>query len=350
MDINVEYLKKVLNLTEEEFALYGEMLSELNELKDDEDLDLRKCVWKCEDVYSDIIHNVKFSILFYTRKYVKFVKKHMDILTIMMGNSRRDFINLIIPYDYLKECYENKEEILKRLDKLLELNISEFTFLSESEDFSNSFGYDKGLYFEIEKDSNNRKGFFTDGDIEIKDQEFFAADKFGYQRECHNLIRDTYLSEVTGANYLLHFSTVGCWFQYRMQIKNLMFDIDTLPTLEEFENGVFPESVMEEIESLQDLANQKQGYIDAVYDLDNINDMVKKLLSMCEYYTKQCELTRCQKEAKAIKQKLSVLRELYSDVCMLSDALTNECFDNALMDGKELDRALTKKRLNSRGY
>lgn len=345
MKVDVIFFKNVLNLNEEEFALYGEMIDELNELRKIKDFSLYGCAQSYKDI---VIEKRKFSGLFSLteRKYIKFIKKYVSILSKIMGDSLR-FGNLDISYDFLSECYGNKGEILKRLDKLLELNILDFTFLLESEDFSKDFGDDKELYFEIEKGSNNRTGFFTDGDIEIKNQDFLAADKYGYRRECHNSIRDIYLSEVTDANYVLHFSAGDLWFHRRvsMQIKDLMFDIDTLPTLEELQNGVFPESVICAIESLQEAAEKKQDYVDAVYDIDSMNDMAKRLLSMCEYYTRQCELTRCKKEAKAIKQKIIILKGLYDDICALGDSLTNECFDNDLMDGKELDRALTRKKV-----
>ena len=52
-------------------------------------------------------------------------------------------------------------------------------------------------------------------------------------------------------------------------------------------------------------------------------------------------------EAKAIKAKLEVINELYNDVIALKNAVTNESFENELMDERELGKALQKKRWES---
>lgn len=350
MNVDVIFLQNVLKLGEEEFVLYGEMLDELNELRKIKDFSLDGCAQSYKDI---VIEKRKFSGLFSLteRKYIKFIKKYVSILSKIMGDSLR-FGNLDISYDFLSECYVNKEEILKRFDKLVELGIYYFTLIPESNAFSNESGYYGQLYFEIDKVDKSRRGFFTDGKIEIKDQDYLWHDSFGSRYECHNRIHDIYVAEVEGANYVLQYTTNRLSYMRHvdMQIKDLMFDIDTLPTLEELQNGVFPESVICAIEPLQEEAEKKQDYVNAVYDIDTMNDMAKRLLSMCEYYTRQCELTRCKKEAKAIKQKIIILKGLYDDICALGDSLTNECFDNDLMDGKELDRALTKKKWDSNSH
>lgn len=350
MKVDVIFFKNVLNLNEEDFALYGEMIDELNELRKIKDFSLDGCALSYKDI---VIEKIKFSGLFSLseRKYIKFIKKYVSILSKIMGDSLK-FGNLDISYNYLIGCYENKGEILKRLDKLLELGICDFTLIPEANAFSYESGYCGQLYFEIDKVDNSRRGFFTDGKIEIKDQDYLLNDSFGSRYESHSRIYDIYVAEVEEANYVLQYTTnrLSYMRHVSMQIKDLMFDIDTLPTLEELQNGVFPESVICAIEPLQEAVEKKQDYVDAVYDIDSMNDMAKRLLSMCEYYTRQCELTRCKKEAKAIKQKICILKGLYDDICALGDSLTNECFENDLMDGKELDKALTRKKWDSNSH
>ncbi len=351
MRINVEVFKNVLELTEEEFSEYEEMVKDFEKLHSDKNFYLGELV----NVYCLAIKDEK-KLLFHERKYTRFVKKHYGILnTLVCGDDvfERFMDAVTMDYNYAKENYGNKEEIIKRLNWLLELDILKFDALSENDDFCNANYYsmdERELFFEIEH-GFSKTGLFTDGNIIFKDDSGYISEE--YRIEYHDCIHDRYPVLVTDANYVLGYTKSSrsfsdkCVLKTNMKIKNLMFDIDSLPTYDELQNGVFPKDVADYIAGKEKIMNQKKTIIDTVYNVGEISETIKRLLSKLEYYTVKYELTGDREEAKSIKAKLDVIKELYNDLIALKESIINDCFEDELMDEQELSKKLTKKRWDS---
>lgn len=354
MSINVKVLKNILELDEEKFSECKEMFKDLKELMKDETFSLIDL----EQVYYYAEKKDEMKLLFYKKKYTRFIKKYYSILHTLNSDKNLILYGIIfavvnLDYDYVKQNYDNKDEVLKRLNKLLELNILEFKALSGDENFYNAdshFSDERELFFEIEKYGSSRKGLFTDGDLTFKDDNGYFIKTGVCKIEYHNSLHDIYPVEVANANYVLqwkisqrHFGD-EYGFKADMKIKNLMFDIDSLPTYEELQKGVFPKKVADHIAYREDIAVQKMAVVDTIYNVDDMGETIKRLLSGLEYYTEQYEITKDREEAKAIKAKLGTIKELYTDVVALKEAVADECFENELMDEQELEKALTKKR------
>lgn len=352
--MNVEILKNILELNEEEFTEYNEMVDDLEQLQNHKNFYIGQLV----STYYDVVKEEK-KLLFHERKYTRFVKKHYGILNTLVSENKSglmtSFVALIhLDFDYVKQNYGNKDEIIKRLKKLLELNILEFDMLTEENCFYDVDSNERELFFEIDKFTHGeKKGLFTDGNITFKDDSGYFKENTPFKIEYHNSIHDIYPVEVNDANYVLRYSLSKFVFSDKidchvnMKIKNLMFDTDSLPTYEELQNGVFPKNVADYIADKELLMSQKQDVVDNVYEVETIEKTINSLLSKLENYTEKYEITKDLEEAKAIKAKLEVINELYNDVIALKNAVTNESFENELMDERELGKALQKKRWES---
>jgi len=316
--VDLKDTKKLLELSEEDFYKYGDFAKELNLLMDD-----NHSYNALLSAY-DVISGKKTGIVFMQKKaYRDFISKYSSFLE-HFGREigiyscwTRDRT-----YEILKENYENKDGILDRINKLLELGINYFYYIP-NEDLNDDKLEKKDEYYET-------IDIMTDG-------------KVSYGPET---LKKFYPVNVEGAKYIIEckkyqFSGDYTHVSIEMVVNDLMFDLITLPTYKELHDfDIKPYIDYEEVERSTELRKQKNELANHILYVDDTLEIAEDLMSRLEHLAKGFN----DIPGEISKEKMQVIKELCAEVEMLKDAVVADSVSKELMTEEEIKAEVKVKK------
>ena len=329
--VNVQFMNKLLELPSEEFYDLDNFYNDLENLSKQKDF--RK--WDFVHMYHSIMNENKIITRYNSEKICEdFIQKYYYILHLF---DKRDFIFTDIDkskdiYNILKKNYDQKDEVLLRLNKLIEIGITNFDY-DENYNFNETHKLLTGEFLGRNNEECINGGVATDGTItfstpiennaygeeviypyKIKDANYFIS----YTRMCK-------MHPYTGELY----EQIGC--NNEMVVKNLLFDINTLPTYEELNDfDVLPRLNYAEIEYKKDLFKQKEDLVSKIIEIDKLEEKIDNIslrLKHIRYNSVKC------------------LDDIKIDLKHLKNEIINEAVNQKnLIEMDELEKKLVKRR------
>lgn len=260
--------------------------------------DLKDSNNKYENLTKGVISRITFKKLY--KDYEAFVSRNKDILRELLNSTAIDifkYFNLegyLSLYSYLSENYDKKDEYLSKLDALRNLGFGYFWYAPED-------NLDKTEIIEIEDRENKYSGvgisgIFTDGNMEALVQE---------------VDNSKYPVKLTGANYILRYfqNYVDELYETNFIIlKNLDFDINTLPTYEDlFEKVTLPKIDFEKAEA-------KTSAVDSVLNICNYHYFTAALIQSMTNYLNQLNIASDCQEREEILRKVNEFKSILDDL------------------------------------
>lgn len=325
VDVDLMDTKKLLELPEEDFYKYGEFAKELELL-----------IGREHHYYSDlfaaydVISGKKHGLACLTKKaYRNFISKYSSFLE-YFGKSvgiyaswTRDKV-----YEILKANYENKDEILDMINKLLELGIKSFKYIP-NEDLNDD---------ELEKyeKDNETMDIITDGTMSYSP----------------SILGLSYPVNVEGAKYIIEckkhkFSDDYTSVNIEMVVSDLMFDLTTLPTYEELHDFDIKPFIDYEAEARStELKKQKDEFVSQVlYATDTLEvaeEFMSRLNRLAEGFN--------DIPGEISKEKIQIIKELCAEVEAFKDAVIAESVSEELMTEEEIRAEVKIKKRERDSY
>lgn len=327
VEFDLRDTKKLLELPKEDFYRYGDFSRELNLLMNSD-----RCYYNelISTAYKVISRKKRGLACFQKKAYRDFISKYIIFFEQfggaigIYGPWHRDKV-----YEILKENYENKDEILDMINKLLELGIESFKYT-----LSKDLNDDKLRKYKIDDETMD---VITDGTI-----------SYG-----PSILDTSYPVSVADAKYIIECEKHK-YFDYdisvniKMVVSDLMFDVTTLPTYEELHDfDIKPFIDYEAAERATELKKQKDELVSQVLYATDTLEMAEKFM---------LRLNRLSEVFNDIpgeisKEKMQVIKELCAEVEALKDAVIAESVSEELMTEDEIKAEVkTKKRERDYGY
>lgn len=331
MDVNLYDTKKLLELPEEDFYRYEEFSRELELLMN------REQHYYNDLFYAyDVISGKKPGIARLQKKtYRDFISKYGSFLEYFYqsvgtyGPWTRDKV-----YDFLKENYENKDKILDKINKLLELGIYHFTYIF------------KGNLSDIElikyQTDNETVDIITDGSISYGPM----LPRWGLRKY------DTYPLSVEGAKYIIECEKYKLFnddtvITLDMVVKDLRFDFTTLPTYEELHDfDIKPYIDYEEVERSTELKKQKDGFVRQILYIDGTLKVAEDFMSRLNHLAEGFN----DIPGEISEEKIQTIKELCAEVEAFKDAIIAESVNKELMTEEEIKTEVKVKKKERDSY
>ncbi len=337
--IYVQVARDMFELNESKFNKLEEFFDEFDKLYNG-DFDSINFNEVCDYVLRDII---PWPVRRFYEKYIPFVKKNLPTIRLMRIAADDDYpkdcytsyiLEGMETYHALKENYSSdREGLLEKFNRLLEIGIKYFDYLPNK---------DIDGDYEMSISNSLKECIATDGEM-----------TFGIPKYVDNKV---YPLSINGAKYIIKYDKENDgnymeeYFSYlcygEMVVRDLSFDINTLPTYEEMYDFETDLRIDHEVmEYLENLLKQKNKIVGTVEKSDGIIDIMDRLLRELEYFNNELECTKDMEEAKRILEKIDVVKELYTDVIALRTAIVDSVVnDEKLMTEEEIGSMLQKRK------
>lgn len=326
VDVSLMDTKKLLELPKEDFYKYGDFARELKLLMSSD----HYCYNGLFAAY-DVISGQRFGIACLHKKaYRDFISKYGSFLEYfgksvgIYGSWTRNEV-----YEILKENYENKDEILYMINKLLELGIKSFKYIP-NEDLKDD---------ELEKYEKDKEtmDIITDGTMS------YGSSVLGL----------SYPVNVEDAKYIIEcekhkFSDDYTSVNIKMVVSDLMFDLTTLPTYEELHDfDIKPFIDYEAAARSTELKKQKDEFVSQVLYVTDTLEVAEKFMYRLNHLAEEFN----DISGEISKEKMQIIKELCAEVEALKDAVISESINEELMTEEEIKAEVkTKKRKRDSYY
>lgn len=251
-------------------------------------------------------------------KYSSLLKKIFDnnifatlFCHISNEDSKSQFLSFI---DYLRENYNQKEQILKRLQKMSNIGIYDFIYKKD---------FDLDGTYNIKTGINFSEGIFSDG-----------------FKKWLNRTDRSFPVLISGANYIIEYKKQGEMYQFiTMKLKNFDFDLNTLPSKNILFSG--GNELLNIDYSTSDL---KTVSTNLICEIDNSLESVDRILQLYENLIRLLKKAKTEEEYGIIKTKLSALVEIQGSLDSLKSFLISEYQRENIMETSELKDSIIRKK------
>lgn len=221
--------------------------------------------------------------------------------------NRNVFINFI---NYIIKNYDKKNELKKYIKKFQELGIYDF-YYNDKFDFNDIYNISSSHFENI--------GVYSDGN-----------------KKWLSRVDTKFPVFISDANYIIEYNknnNLIC-----MKLKNLEFDLDTLPSKSDLHDKIVCNQEIDYNES-----NTKTLSVDLLYQLNNCNNMLDDLIPISEALIKILKKTKSKDLSKKFANKLSILSSIEDDLEELILFLIKQYEKQEIMSKDELDDSINRK-------
>ncbi|MCI9110639.1 MAG: hypothetical protein HFH47_02360 [Bacilli bacterium] len=270
------------------------------------------------------------------KEYKNFMKKYKEVFEIeFVIDVFHNYRSVLDFHNYILHNFDKKDIMLQNLSRLMELEINKISF-----DFKDELdGKYEFLIMEKDNDRWHDKAIATDG-------------KIIWQASTKNVWgNNVYPVVVDNAGYVLIYEkrnnsvSEDCLSSFEMNLKSLIFDINTLPSYEMLHSAdVLPPIDYEAVDKEKGILNKKNGIVNQLYSIDEISELTNDLLEKLSYLTDNLETVNDREKVEEIISKIEVVKSLYNDMKYLEEEIIRDTVEEGLMNNFEIQQKLQKKK------